>query len=171
MESNRQFKLMIRKITLATMLAILVVSSAHATNDDKSPFARGVFELASLGIERDDLTFSAKASLRCSAYLSVMYALFSRDFPNEDFSELENGSDKLLDTGYNFYKITYVERGSDTSELNERILGELKDYVTIYSDWLIDNYNTQGEYFGSSPSAKKEFDECRSFAAMMANTQ
>lgn len=143
---------------------LLISNPLYANIEDKSPFEKGPMELFSDGLEREEGLLLARSQLRCASLYRLLAELFKRDFPKGDFSNFDTASSELLALGAQINRNISKERGvpeEKMDEIDDRTLGELQQYLNIYTEWLTDNFATQGEYFGSSSTAKNEVEECK----------
>jgi len=152
------------KLTMKSFLVIFFLIFSTSAFSNESPFDLGVVQLAEIGVEREDLLFLGRASGRCGSMNKIIYAISSRDAPNQDFSSLRAQSEDLT-TAHLFINMKKsTDRGATKEELElirSRAIAELEGYERIYIQWITDNFNKQGEYWGSSDSFQKEVADCR----------
>lgn len=156
------------KMLLSMAIMFVVVTSASA--DDNNPYERSVIDLAELSIERVDPLFMGRACLRCAALNRMLLELFTRDFPKEDLSSYEDAATDLLTVGLVINRDVSRNRGIEGEALkavDTRTLEETSQYVELYSQWMTENYDEQGEYFGSSPSFQLEIQQCNEIVSLV----
>lgn len=161
-----------KKILLLLLISLNISSFALA--EDKSPFDKSPLALFNKAVERDDDLLLARSNLRCASLYQLLAELFKRDFPEGDFSSFSSAADDLLSVGAQINRNISMERGiteDKINEIDERTLGELQQYMSIYSNWLTENYTKQGEYFGSSVSAQNEIEECKLVVELIRSFQ
>lgn len=149
-------------LILAVIYLSATASSALAT---PSPYGITISELASKAAAEDDSTYMTLAAYRCSALLTLVNGIMERDAGVKADGDV--GGD-LLEMGYILTAMKAQERGAeiDLAGIVQRAGEERDRHHAKYYDWMVMNYDTYGDYWGSDKVMAAEIASCKELAQM-----
>lgn len=148
---------------IVLVLALSLALTATSIFAVESPYRIAISELASKAAAQDDSTYMTLAAYRCSALLTLANGIMERDAGIKADGDV--GGD-LLEMGYILTAMKAQERGAevDLAGIVQRAGEERDRHHTKYYDWMVTNYDTYGDYWGSDKVMAAEIASCKELA-------
>lgn len=143
-------------------LGFLLFSSASLSwAEGGDQYGSSITQLVSKANETADTTYLSLSLKRCAAMLNLVNGILLRDTGSAPFPE---ATENLLVVAMSLDTRKAQERGATQSTIDgmfDRVSEEYARHRDKYLEWMTDNYDQYGDYWGSDALMSEELDSCK----------
>ena len=147
-----------KHLTLFTLLFLIAPFGWGAGNKH---YGVTVTQLISKANETEDTTYLSLSAKRCAAMLNLVNGILLRDTGKARFPD---STENLLVVAMGLDAKKAKDRGASQASIDDipdRVSDEYTRHRAKYLEWMTDNYDQYGDYWGSDAVMSEELDSCK----------